>query len=197
MVEQGNLNVELAQDKIDLIEKIIKSDRKFANNEDLYDDFFNETCKRSFLIVKTVTSNETLEAYLKKIATTSILNVLKNEGRLRRSKSGYMSTQNVPLECVVESSIPDYSKIEVNYGPVVIQDTPEDYAVKKEILQLIVNTVYEIDEQEPDKQYLKLYDLRFEKGMTQKEIAEELSLSQSEVSKRLFKLMEKVKQTFN
>ncbi len=197
MVEQGNLNVELAQDKIDLIEKIIKSDRKFANNEDLYDDFFNETCKRSFLIVKTVTSNETLEAYLKKIATTSILNVLKNEGRLRRSKSGYMSTQNVPLESVVESSIPDYSKIEVNYGPVVIQDTPEDYAVKKEILQLIVNTVYEIDEQEPDKQYLKLYDLRFEKGMTQKEIAEELSLSQSEVSKRLFKLMEKVKQTFN
>ena len=108
-----------------------------------------------------------------------------------------MSTQNVPLESVVESSIPDYSKIEVNYGPVVIQDTPEDYAVKKEILQLIVNTVYEIDEQEPDKQYLKLYDLRFEKGMTQKEIAEELSLSQSEVSKRLFKLMEKVKQTFN
>ena len=197
MVEQGNLNVELAQDKIDLIEKIIKSDRKFANNEDLYDDFFNETCKRSFLIVKTVTSNETLEAYLKKIATTSILNVLKNEGRLRRSKSGYMSTQNVPLESVVESSIPDYSKIEVNYGPVVIQDTPEDYAVKKEILQLIVNTVYEIDEQEPDKQYLKLYDLRFEKGMTQKEIAEELSLSQSEVSKRWFKLMEKVKQTFN
>ena len=73
--------MELAQDKIDLIEKIIKSDRKFANNEDLYDDFFNETCKRSLLIVKTVTSDVTLEAYLKKIATTSILNVLKNEGR--------------------------------------------------------------------------------------------------------------------
>ncbi len=189
--------MELAQDKLDLIEKIIKSDRKFANNEDLYDDFFNETCKRSFLIVKTVTSDVTLEAYLKKIATTSILNVLKNEGRLRRSKSGYMSTQNVPLESAVESSLPDYSKIEVNYEPVAIQDTPEDYAVKKDILQQIVNSIYKVDEDEPDKQYLKLYNLRYEKGMTQKEIAEELSLSQSEVSKRLFKLMEKVKQTFN
>ena len=31
--------MELAKEKIDLIEKIIKSDRKFANNEDLYDDF--------------------------------------------------------------------------------------------------------------------------------------------------------------
>ena len=189
--------MELAQDKIDLIEKIIKNNRKFANNEDLYDDFFNETCKRSLLIVKTVTSDATLEAYLRKIATTSILNVLKNEGRLRRTKTGYMSTHEKPLETVVNSSLPDYSKIEISYEPVAIQDTPEDVAVKKEILQIIVDSVFEVDEQEPEKQYARLYDLRYEKGLTQKEIAEELNISQSEVSKRLFKLMEKVKQTFN
>lgn len=189
--------MELAQDKIDLIEKIIKNDRKFVNNEDLYDDFFNETCKRSFLIVKTVTSDATLEAYLKKIATTSILNVLKNEGRLRRTRSGYMSTKEVPIESAVQSSLPDYSKIEVTYEPVEIQNTPENIAIKKEILQKIVDTVYEIDASAPDKDYLKIYDLRYEKGMTQKEIASELNISQSEVSKRLFKLMEKVKQAFN
>ena len=189
--------MELAQDKIDLIDKVIKNNRKFANNEDLYDDFFNETCKRSLLIVKTVTSDDTLEAYLRKIATTSILNVLKNEGRLRRTKSGYMSTHVQPLETVESSGLPDYSKIKISYEPIAIQDTPEDVAVKKEILQIIVDSVFEVDEQEPEKQYAKLYDLRYEKGMTQKEIAEELSISQSEVSKRLFKLMEKVKQTFN
>ena len=190
-------NVELAQDKIDLIEKIIKSDRKFVNNEDLYDDFFNETCKRSFLIVKTVSSDATLEAYLRKIATTSILNVLKNEGRLRRTKSGYMSTKDVSLDTAVQTSVPDYSNIKVENEPVDIKDTPEDLAIKKDILQIIVDTVYEVHESNPDKNYLKLYDLRYEKGMTQKEIAEELNLSQSEVSKRLFKLMEKVKQAFN
>ena len=189
--------MELAQDNIDVIEKVIKNNRKFANNEDLYDDFFNETCKRSLLIVKTVTSDDTLEAYLRKIATTSILNVLKNEGRLRRTKSGYMSTHVQPLETVESSGLPDYSKIKISYEPIAIQDTPEDVAVKKEILQIIVDSVFEVDEQEPEKQYAKLYDLRYEKGMTQKEIAEELSISQSEVSKRLFKLMEKVKQTFN
>ena len=189
--------MELAQDKIDLIEKAIKNNKKFANNEDLYDDFFNETCKRSLLIVKTVTSDDTLEAYLRKIATTSILNVLKNEGRLRRTKSGYMSTHEQPLETTTSSGLSDYSQIKISYEPVAIQDTPEDVAVKKEILQIIVDSVFEVDEQEPEKQYAKLYDLRYEKGMTQKEIAEELSISQSEVSKRLFKLMEKVKQTFN
>lgn len=97
----------------------------------MYDDFFNETCKRSFLIVKTVSSDATLEAYLKKIATTSILNVLKSEGRLRRTRSGYMSTKEVPIESAVQSSLPDYSKIEVTYEPVDIQDTPEDLAIKK------------------------------------------------------------------
>jgi RNA polymerase sigma factor (sigma-70 family) len=187
--------VELAKDKIDLIEKIIKNDRKFANNEDLYDDFFNETCKRSLLIVQTVTSDVTLEAYLRKIATTSILNVLKNEGRLRRTKSGFMSTQNVPIETT--SSLTDYSKVTITYEPVDIQDTPEDLAVKKDILQKIVDIVYEIDQDAPDKNYLRLYNLRYADGLTQKEIAQELNLSQSEVSKRLFKLMDKVKQAFN
>ena len=189
--------MELAQDKIDLIEKIIKSDRKFTNNEDLYDDFFNETCKRSLLIVKTVTSDDTLEAYLRKIATTSILNVLKNEGRLRRTKSGYMSTNEVSLESPASTTVTDYSKVEIRYENINIQETPDDVVIKKDILQNIVNAVYKIDEETPDKNYYRLYYLRYEKGMTQNEIAKELNLSQSEVSKRLFKLLEKVKQAFN
>lgn len=187
--------MELAQDKIDLIEKIIKKDRKFANNEDLYDDFFNETCKRSLTIVKTITSDETLEAYLRKIATTSIINVLKNEGRLRRTASGYSAVKQQPVENPVSST--DYSAIQISYKSVDIMETPEDLAIKKEILQNIIDAVYEIDENAPEKDYFKLYSLRYERGLTQKEVASELNLSQSEVSKRLFKLMEKVKQTLN
>ncbi len=181
--------MELEQEKINLIEKIIKNDRKFANNEDLYDDFFNETCRRSMLIVKTVTSDKTLEAYLKKIATTSILNVLKNEGRLRRSREGYKAVDTVPVDDN------DYANINVKYEPVDIAETPEDIAVRKDILQKIVDAVYDIDRRVPAKNYLRLYNLRYEKGLTQSEIAQELNISQSEVSKRLFKLMSEVKQS--
>ena len=184
--------MELEQDKIDLIERIIKNDRKFVNNEDLYDDFFNETCKRSMLIVKTVTSDATLEAYLKKIATTSILNVLKNEGRLRRTQSGFTPIKSVPIETV--SELPNYSEMNVSYMSVDIQDTPEDLAVKNDILQRIVDLVCDIDKNNPDEKYLQLYYLRYGNGLTQKEIAQKLSISQSEVSKRLFALMGEVKQ---
>ena len=64
-------------------------------------------------------------------------------------------------------------------------------------MQKLVDSLYAINKAEPEKQFLKIYKLRYEDGMTQKEIANELNLSQAEISKRLFKLMEKVKKAFN
>lgn len=191
--------MELTQEKLNLIERIIKNDRKFANNEDLYDDFFNEMCKRSMPIVNTITSDVTLEAYLRKIATTSILNVLKDSGRLRRTRDGFTQVNEVSLEAhsPQNSSQENYSDVQISYPAVDYDSNPEDIAVQKEILQKIVDAIYLINEAEPDKQYLKIYKLRYDEGMTQKEIASEMSLSQSEISKRLFKLMEKVKEAFN
>lgn len=190
--------MELAQDKIDLIERIIKNDRKFANNEDLYDDFFNETCKRSLVIVKTITSDVTLEAYLRKIATTSILNVLKDSGRLKRSKNGFMSTKEVSLDTTYQETVTNnYANAIITYDAVDLTAGPEDLALQKELLQQVIISLKKIDKEEPEKQFLNIYKLRYEDGMTQKEIAQELNLSQSEVSKRLFKLMEKVKQFLN
>ena len=191
--------MELTQEKLNLIERIIKNDRKFANNEDLYDDFFSEMCKRSMPIVNTITSDVTLEAYLRKIATTSILNVLKDSGRLSRTRDGFTQVNEVSLEAhsPQNSSQENYSDVQISYPAVDYDSNPEDIAVQKEILQKIVDAIYLINEAEPDKQYLKIYKLRYDEGMTQKEIASEMSLSQSEISKRLFKLMEKVKEAFN
>ena len=193
--------MELTQEKLNLIERIIKNDRKFANNEDLYDDFFNEMCKRSMPIVNTITSDVTLEAYLRKIATTSILNVLKDSARLRRTREGFSQVRDVSMDAVQtpESSYHEdnYSHVVISYPQADYDSNPEDIAVQKEILQKIVDAIYLINDAEPDKQYLRIYKLRYDEGMTQKEIASELNLSQSEISKRLFKLMEKVKEAFN
>jgi RNA polymerase sigma factor (sigma-70 family) len=182
--------VEITQDKIDLIGKIIKNDRKFSNNEDLYDDFLNETCKRSVNIINAIDTESTLEAYLKRIVTTSILNVLKDSGRLRRTRAGYLSTKEVSIE---DKSGVDYSKVIVDYSGVKIPQNPEDVVIQKDILEFIAATIKKIDEQEPEKEYLHIYTLRYDKGMTQKEISRELNVSQSEVSKRLYKLMEQVR----
>ena len=83
------------------------------------------------------------------------------------------------------------------YETADITESPEDVLLEKEILQHFMNSLEKINKENPDKNYLQIYKLRYDNGMTQKEIAEELNISQSEVSKRLFKLMEKIKQAFN
>ncbi len=186
--------MDLAQDKLDLIEKIIKNNKKFSNNEDLYEDFFNETCKRSLGIVNIVTSDIALEAYLKKIASTSIINVLKDSGRLRRTKSGYIPSNELLTDETISNK---FNEIEVSYWNFNIEFSPEELAVQKDTIKQVANLINKINEEDTNKQYLQIYKLRYDNGMTQKEISKELGLSQSEVSKRLFKLMKKVKESFN
>lgn len=182
--------MELTQDKIDLISKIIKNDRKYPNNEDLYDDFFNETYERSVSILNAIDSESTLEAYLKRIVTTSIVSVLKDAGRLRRTKSGYMSTKEVPLE--VKEDV-DYSGVTIDYTRINLPKSPEEIVIQREILEFVADTIKKIDKDNPNENYLHIYTLRYDKGMTQKEIADEVGISQSEVSKRLYSLMGQVK----
>ena len=186
--------MDLAQDKLELIEKIIKNDRKYSNNEDLFDDFFNENCKRSIGIIKIVSSDAALEAYLRKIATTSIINVLKDSGRLKRTKSGYTTTNEISLDEKISNK---YAETDISYKNFTVEISPEELAIQNDTIKQVSKLIKKFDEEEPEKQYLQIYKLRYDNGMTQKEISEELGLSQSEVSKRLFKLMKKLKESFN
>ena len=193
--------MELAQDKINLIEKLIRTNRKFVNNEDLYEDFFNEACKRSLPIISTISSDATLEVYLRKVATSSILNVLKDSGRLRRTHTSFVPTGEVSIDSqpanIPPESSKSYADVKISYELIDFDNGPEDVAIKNEALKLVIDSVHKINNEEPDKKYLDIYKLRYQDGMTQAEIAEELKLSQSEISKRLFKLMQKIKLSFN
>ena len=187
--------MELTQDNINLIGQIVKNDRKYSGNEDLYDDFLNEACKRSASIFGAIDNEATLETYLRRVVTTSIVNVLKDSGRLRRTKTGYMSTKEIVTEApIIEAPVKvDYSTYVVNYDNIIVPENPEDVAIKNEILAFVAETIKKIDFEEPEEKYLPIYKMRYNDGMTQKEIAQELGLSQSEISKRLYGLIEKVK----
>lgn len=194
------MELELEQEKIDLIKKIIISDKKYIDNEDLFEDFFNETYKRSFLVMKTVKNEAALESYLKKIATTSIINVLKDSGRARRTSEGFVPVKEKSLEEIItkpEVAENKYSNTHISYDIVDLSDGPEEVVIKKEILQSVIDAVSIAHTNNPAKQYMQLYQMRYVKGMKQKEIANELNLSQGEVSKRLLELVEEVKKVFN
>ena len=187
--------MELSQEQLDLIKQIIKSDKKFQNNEDLFEDFFNETCKRSLSIVETMDDSDVLEAYLRKIVSTSIVVVLKNMGRVRRTHQSYVnndievSSQNL-TEAINDNKLQPFN---INYDFINIKTNPEEIAVEKELLQSVYDSVVIAHSQNVEKQYLQLYELRYVEGRKQADIAREMNISQSQVSKRLFELMEAVK----
>lgn len=192
------MELELDQEKIELIRKIILSDKKYINNEDLFDDFFNETYKRSFLVIKSVKSEASLETYLKKIVTTAIINVLKNSGRAMRTKEGFSPVVEESFEEITSPFVENkYSNTHINYDIVDLSDGPEEVVIKKEVLQKLFDAISITHTINPTKQYMQLYQLRYVKGMKQKQIAQELNLSQSEVSKRLLELVEEVKKIFD
>lgn len=185
--------MELTQDNIDLISKIVKNDRKFSGNEDLYDDFVSEACQRSATIFQAIDNKSTLETYLRRVVTTSIISVLKNSGRLRRSHTGYMTTKEEVTEPPILDKKINYSTVNVSYDNVVVPANPEEIAIKNEILEFVAETIKKIDAKQPDEKYLQIYKMRYNDSMTQKEIASEIGISQSEVSKRLYGLIAMVK----
>lgn len=75
-----------------------------------------------------IDSESTLEAYLRRIVTTSIVSVLKDSGRLRRTRSGYMSTKEVALE--VNNNV-DYSNVTVDYSSINVPLNPEEIVIQK------------------------------------------------------------------
>ena len=183
--------MELTQDKIELIQTIVKNDRKYKDNEDLYDDFVNETCKKAISVIESLGEDPALESYLRRVASTSIISVLKNSGRLRRSKSGYMS--NIEISLDDKSTLLDYASTTIDYSVFSAPDCPEETVIKKETMDSVAKALREIDKADPEKFYYAIFKSRYDRGLTQKEISNELGISQSAVCKRLYKMMEKIK----
>lgn len=195
------------QEQRDLIEKLVKSNNKFKGNEDLLEDFCSETYKRSHSLFDSLDIKD-LESYISKVANTAILTVLKDYGRVRRRENKYVSTQEILI-----SPVPAKKEVQEPVVPIKQQIVPEgvdsfvyeiadpcdsfeEKIVRKDLLQKIVDIVLVAQKNQPDKDYLKIFYLRYVKEYKQKEIASEANLSQSEVSKRLIEIAQIVKSHF-
>lgn len=184
-----------------LIEKYVKSNIKYQGNEDLLEDFCNEAFQKSYIVFNSNFPVQKIEAYISKVVNTSILSVLKDSGRLKRTAGGYIRAREISLEAVrhIEPvTVPvgnSYSELpkEFVYDIEDPKASFENKVVTKDLLQKIADFVCVLHSENLEKEYLKIYEKRYIKGMKQKEIAEELNISQSEVSKRLMDIVSYLK----
>ncbi len=192
--------MEITQKHQNLIKNIVKSNHRFSGNEDLVEDFCSETIKRSYKLLTTINEVQKIESYLNKVATSAILGVLKDAGRLRRATQGYTQTKEIPVSSVKITAKEDCYKIDD--AGCIFYDIPdpapsiEDEITQKEELLKIVHFIHELNSEEPDKDFLELFQLRYKENFKQTEIAKKMGLSQGEVSKRLIEMTKKISLKF-
>lgn len=186
----------------ELIEKLVRSNNKFQGNEDLLEDFCSETFKRSYSLFDNVNIKD-IENYVAKVANTAILTVLKQNGRVRRRENKYVSTHEIlinpmPAKLPVQEQAKPAPVLDepVIYDIADPRDSFEEKIVRKDLLQKIVDIVLVAQKNNPQKEYLKIFYLRYVKELKQKEIALEVNLSQAEISKRLVEILKIVKSHF-
>ncbi|MEI7475583.1 MAG: sigma-70 family RNA polymerase sigma factor [bacterium] len=182
--------MELTQEYRYLIENIIRKNPRFSGNEDLVEDFCSETFKRSYSVMSSLHNKANVDLYINKIASSAILEVLKSSGRLTRTRDGYHKRLEVSLNRETPYLKDDQGDLILDIEDPAIN--VEENIIDKEEIKHIKNCVILVSEKYPEKEYQKLFNLRYHQGMTQFQISEEVGISQSEVSKRLTELAKKV-----
>ena len=180
----------LVEEQRSLIEKIVRNNKNFRGNEDLFEDFCSEAFQKSYMIFNSSSNIQKIESYVTKVVHTSILGVLKNSGRVRRTNEGFVPTKEIK---VADFSAQTVVKLDV-HGPEFVLDFPdpkesaEEILITQDCLQRIADSVCVIHKEIPSQSFLEIFYKRYVKGLKQAEIASDLNLSQSEVSKRLMHL---------
>lgn len=85
------------EEQRNLIAKFVKSNIKFQGNEDLFEDFCNEAYQKSYIIFNSAAPIRKIESYVQKVVNTSIIGVLKDSGRLKRTTNGFVKVKEIPF----------------------------------------------------------------------------------------------------
>jgi len=175
----------ITQDNKILIERLVRSNKRFQGNEDLYEDFCSEAIERSLFLFKKSSDVTRLTNYLNKVVSTAIISVLKSSGRITRNVDGYknITQYSVPLENPLDNGFIDIKDTSINFVEKIIED---------ETLQEIYHSILKIDKEHPEQKFGLIFYMKYVENKRQKDIANALNISQGEVSKRLFDLMQKI-----
>ena len=175
------------------IENLICENPHYKDNEELFDEFLNEIITRLEPSLEILKNQLLPQTYLEKVVKKGILNVLKKHELLSSLvEVGYGILKEISPFWSISKESASHSgsfdidqKGEISFNIPYPTSTREDKGIITEQLKLLIKNLEKINENEPEKQYLKIFDLKYNKNLSIEEIAKNLGLSVENLSKRL------------
>lgn len=171
----------------ELIVTSVQSNPYLPENEDLFEDF----CVESYNRLKNTTTllGESLppKSYIEKVVNTAILKVLKETDRLKRKK---VEQKTLPISSLISYNVNEYGEIVFNI-PYPTSEREKASLVYEQLKTLTAN-LEKLNDNEPEKHFIRFFELKYEKGLKMSEIALEMGLSEESAAQRFFELTTKL-----
>jgi len=168
-----------------VILEIIKKNERYQGNEDLLQFIYDDVVERLGGILDTITDEAVLRTYIERIAKLSIITVTKRRGSFTDIKQDVASKFGQ-----VERKIHQY-----HYDVFEVPQTKSaEINLSEDFLMAVEQSVMQMENDYPTKDYIKIYKMRFVENKSLEEISEELNVSQAQVAERLFDLTALVKE---
>ena len=201
-----------------LIESVIIENPKYGGHEELLNIFCESVYKKSYLVIDAIRDTARLKRHLAVICDSCIDNILKEKQKYddiniyrkydtAKADKGVVSVKKLsPVDDEEETKklLKNQNKEKIINLKEEIQKNeridavsmlidPLEFCPQKRVsehtLDKLINIIKQINRQYPTKRYYEIFYLRYIKKRNQSEIAQEMKISQMELSKRFVELI--------
>jgi len=172
----------------ELIENLVAKAPGVKKNQDLLNEMVEESLKRAGSFLENSSQGDS-EVYIKKIVNSAVIDIIKNADKIRTEKDKKSQETN------------EFQEVELKYetdvqGKIVYSaEVPEEECgieFSDEQINLFKDRIKELDSKFPAKEYKRIFELRYLRGMDYQKTAKKLKISEEEVLKVLQDLFKEI-----
>ena len=202
-----------------LIESVIRESAKFRGNEELIDLFCDAIYKKSYLLIDAIRDTARLKRHLMMISDSCMEQIIKEKRKFEETKVyrqiEYNSRLKEDIVSVKKSPLRDEDDVNEDFRMQRAKDSvinikeelqmserydsveslidPLEFCPQRRISEYtvdkLIQVVKAVSASFPKKRYYEIFTLRYIKKLNQSQMAQEMKISQVELSKRFVELI--------
>jgi RNA polymerase sigma factor (sigma-70 family) len=184
--------MEKEQKNREIIENMVKNAPGFRGNEDLLVAMCEECLKKAASFLESMSDDNSQNIYIKKIVNSTVVDILKRAEKIREEKTRKSQEVTSFQEIAVKYRTDENGRI-IGDTEMEIPESDEGSEISDEKIEGLKNKINKINKENPEKQYGKIFELRFVKETGYQEIAEKLGKPPEEVLKTIRDIFREIK----